>query len=101
MPTSQPKKSAPSVITKNAAEQPAGFVYILECADGTLYCGSTNNLEKRIREHNESKNGAKYTKARRPVTLKYSEEVPTLSAARTREAEIKRMTRAGKLRLVK
>lgn len=75
------------------------FVYILECADGTLYVGSTNNLEKRVREHNELKSGAHYTKIRRPVMLKYKEELPGLSEARKREAEIKKWSRQKKLAL--
>lgn len=75
------------------------FVYILECADGTLYVGSTNNLEKRLREHNELKSGAHYTKIRRPVMLKYKEELPGLSEARKREAEIKKWSRQKKLAL--
>ena len=65
------------------------FVYIVECADKTLYVGCTNNLERRIKQHNESKGGAHYTKTRRPVVLKYSEEFLTLLLARGREAEIK------------
>ena len=77
------------------------FVYILECADKTLYAGSTNNLEKRLVQHNESKQGAHYTKIRRPVKLKYHEEVKTLAQARKREAEIKRMSREEKKRLIK
>lgn len=72
------------------------FVYILECADGTYYIGSTNNLEKRLREHNHSKNGAHYTKIRRPVVLKYFETVASLSEARKREAELKRLSRKEK-----
>jgi putative endonuclease len=75
------------------------FVYILECSDKTLYVGSTNNLEKRLREHNELKSGAHYTKIRRPVLLKYKEELPSLSDARKREAEIKKWTRQKKLDL--
>lgn len=75
------------------------FVYILQCADTTLYVGSTNNLEKRLHEHNALKSGAHYTKIRRPVVLKYREEVPTLSLARKREAEIKRLSREKKLAL--
>ena len=75
------------------------FVYILECADGTLYVGSTNNLEKRLREHNGLKSGAHYTKIRRPVMLKYSEPAAGLSEARKREAELKRLPRAKKLAL--
>ncbi len=74
-------------------------VYILECADTTLYIGSTNDLEKRLHQHNTAKAGAKYTRARRPVKLVYSEEVGELGAARSREAELKRLTRAEKLKL--
>lgn len=75
------------------------FVYILQCADSTLYVGSTNNIEKRLHEHNELKSGAHYTKIRRPVVLKYTEEFPDISAARKREAEIKTWTRKQKLAL--
>jgi putative endonuclease len=74
-------------------------LYILECADHTFYVGSTNNLEKRLREHNELKSGAHYTKIRRPVVLKYKEELPTLSDARKREIEIKKWPREKKLAL--
>ena len=76
------------------------FVYILECCDGTLYAGSTNNLNKRLFRHNNLKNGAHYTKIRRPVILKYFEEVITYKEARFREAEIKRMSREKKLKLI-
>ncbi len=75
------------------------FTYILECADGSLYVGSTNNLEKRLHEHNFAKSGAHYTKIRRPVVLKYSEVLPDLSSARKREAEIKSWKREKKLKL--
>ena len=77
------------------------FVYILKCADGSLYTGATNNLEKRLKEHNNSKGGAHYTKIRRPVVLKYSEKFKTLSQSRKREAEIKRLSREKKLELIK
>lgn len=77
------------------------YVYILECADSTLYCGSTNDLEKRVHQHNNAKNGAHYTKIRRPVVLKYSEQFPTYAEARAREAEIKRMDRSEKMKLIK
>lgn len=76
------------------------FVYILECADKTFYIGSTNDLKKRLHAHNNLKSGARYTKARRPVTLKYSEKAKTLSKARSREAEIKRLTRQQKIELI-
>jgi len=75
------------------------FIYIVECKDKTLYTGSTNNLEKRITAHNTSKTGAKYTKARRPVTLKYFETFKTQSDALKREAAIKRLSRKQKLLL--
>jgi putative endonuclease len=75
------------------------FVYLLQCSDGSLYAGSTNDLERRVKEHNSSKRGARYTKARRPVILRYSEKCRTLAKARAREAEIKRLTRAGKMAL--
>jgi len=74
--------------------------YILKCKDGTLYAGSTSDLVKRLREHNELKSGAKYTRGRRPVVLVYKEKCKTLAKARAREAEIKRMTRKEKLCLI-
>jgi putative endonuclease len=76
------------------------LVYILKCDDDTLYIGSTNDMDRRLKEHNESKRGAHYTKIRRPVALVYEESNHTLSSARKREAELKRMTRAEKLELV-
>ncbi len=76
------------------------FVYILKCRDGSLYSGCTNNLEKRVKQHNSSKSGAHYTKIRRPVALKYSEAFKTLGAARKREAEIKTWRRKKKLELI-
>ncbi len=76
------------------------FTYILECADTSLYVGCTNNLERRLVQHNESKQGAHYTKIRRPVVLKYTETFPTLGEARAREAELKRLSRAKKLALL-
>jgi len=74
-------------------------VYILTCADGTLYTGSTNDLVRRLREHNGAKSGARYTKMRRPVTLAYSESLSSYADARRREAALKRLTRAQKLSL--
>ena len=76
------------------------FVYILECADNTLYVGSTNNLNKRVSQHNNSKSGAHYTKIRRPVILKYYEEYQTFAEARKRESEIKSWSRDRKLKLI-
>ena len=77
------------------------YTYILKCADDTLYVGSTNDLEKRLHQHNNLKQGAHYTKIRRPVTLAYSEVCENLSIARKREAELKRLSRAEKLDLIK
>ena len=76
------------------------FVYMLKCADSSLYVGCTNDLERRINEHNTAKRGAHYTKIRRPVALMYSELFRTLEKARKREAEIKRLTREKKLGLI-
>ena len=75
------------------------YTYILRCSDGTLYCGWTNNLEKRLKAHNEGK-GAKYTRSRTPVTLVYYEEFETSRDARSREVKIKRLTRKQKLELI-
>lgn len=76
------------------------FVYILECGDKSLYIGSTNNLEKRLKRHNDSKFGAHYTKIRRPVKILYSEKYPTKSEALKREIQIKGWKRNKKLALV-
>lgn len=72
------------------------FVYILQCSDGTYYTGCTNNLKKRLKEHNTSKWGAHYTKIRRPVELVYKEKYKTLKEARKREKEIKDWKREKK-----
>ena len=74
------------------------FVYILECQDGTLYVGITNDLEKRVETHNSGK-GAKYTRGRLPVKLKYFEEVEGRSAATKREVDIKGMNKRQKVEL--
>jgi putative endonuclease len=76
------------------------FVYILKCADDSLYAGATNNLEKRVKQHNSAKAGAHYTKIRRPVRLVYSEQFKTLLKARQREAEVKSWRRGKKLTLI-
>ena len=75
------------------------YTYLLECADQTLYCGWTNDLEKRIKAHNAGQ-GAKYTKPRRPVTLVYFEEFETKEEAMRREAAIKKLNKKEKLRLI-
>ena len=76
------------------------YTYILKCSDGSLYTGWTNDLEKRIRAHNEGK-GAKYTKSRRPVSLAYHETFQTKEEAMRREWEIKQMTRQQKLDIIR
>lgn len=75
------------------------YVYILQCIDGTLYTGYTNDLNKRIQVHNTGK-GAKYTRGRLPVKLVYSEEFNTKSEALKREYHIKTMKRKSKLELI-
>ena len=75
------------------------YTYIVKCSDGSLYTGWTNNLEKRIKDHNAGR-GAKYTKARRPVVRVYKEEFPTKQEAMKREWEIKRLSRKEKLSMI-
>jgi len=78
------------------------YVYILKCADDTLYTGITTELARRVDEHNGSDKGAKYTRVRRPVTLVYSEVYDDRSAASKREYKIKKkMTRREKLEMIK
>ena len=76
------------------------FVYMLLCADGTFYTGTSNNVKKRVKTHNQGK-GAKYTRGRRPVRLLYSENCASRSAALRREQEIKAKPRAAKLSLIR
>lgn len=76
------------------------YVYILQCADDSLYTGITINLNARLDEHNNDKKGAKYTRARRPVTLVYSEQCDNRSQASKREYEIKKFNRQQKLALI-
>lgn len=72
--------------------------YLLECADGTLYTGITNDLKRRLAAHNTGR-GASYTRGRRPVLLLLSEMLPDRAAALRREAAIKRLPRSRKLQL--
>ena len=74
------------------------YTYILRCADGTLYTGWTNDLEKRLKAHNAG-TGSKYTRARRPVTLLYAEPHSDRIEAMRRDYAIKQLTRAEKLAL--
>ena len=77
------------------------YVYILQCADDTLYTGVARDLQRRLAQHNgERSGGPKYTRGRRPVTLLWSEEATDRGAALTREAAIKKLSRVDKLRLI-
>lgn len=76
------------------------FVYIVRCQDDTLYTGVAKDVERRIVEHNSCTRGAKYTRARRPVELVYTEVSESRSSACKRERIIKAMTRQQKLRLI-
>jgi putative endonuclease len=80
------------------------FVYLLQCADGTLYAGITTDLERRVEEHNGaagSQRGARYTRPRRPVRLAWSEACASRAEASRREAEIRRLGRARKLAMIR
>lgn len=74
------------------------YTYLLRCADGTFYCGWTNDLEARVRTHNDG-HGAKYTRGRLPVELVYYEEFDTRQEAMKREHEIKQLSRKKKISL--
>ena len=76
------------------------YTYILECSDGSYYCGWTNNIDKRIESHNAG-TGSKYTRNRRPVKLIYLEEFATKEEAMSREWHIKQLTRSQKEELVR
>lgn len=77
----------------------SNYTYILRCSDGTLYCGWTNDLDKRLAAHNAG-TAAKYTRTRRPVELVYYEEFETKQEAMSREYHIKRLTRQEKTELI-
>ena len=76
------------------------YVYLLACRDNTLYCGYTNDLEKRLSAHNSGR-GAKYTKSRLPVRLVYSEAYEHKSDALKRECAVKKLKKSQKLKLIK
>lgn len=75
------------------------YVYIVECADGSLYTGWAYNLDQRAKRHNAGQ-GAKYTRSRLPVRLVYQEALPDQTAARQREYALKQLTRPAKLALI-
>lgn len=76
------------------------FVYLVRCSDGSLYCGVTNDLQARVAKHNAG-TGAKYTRPRRPVQLVYAEPAADRSAAQSREASLKRLSKSKKEALVR
>ena len=77
------------------------LIYLLECSDKSLYCGVTNDLKNRLKQHNgEIKGGAKYTRSRRPLKLVYTEEYLTKSEALKREIIIKKMPKINKMTLI-
>ena len=75
------------------------YVYLLRCRDGSLYAGYTDDPERRVKVHNSGK-GSKYTRSRLPVELVYREEHPDKSSALRRECQLKRLSRAEKLKLI-
>ena len=77
-------------------ENKTWLVYMVRCSDGTLYTGITNNLERRLAAHNSSRDGARYTRSRRPVKLVYATAAGSHSAAARLESRIKKMGRARK-----
>jgi putative endonuclease len=76
------------------------YLYILKCADGSLYCGITTELARRVKEHNSTSLGAKYTRGRRPVKLVYSKKFRNRSTATRSEIKIKRLSRSEKLKVI-
>ncbi len=76
------------------------FIYLVECADQSLYTGIARDVTRRVAEHNEGRGAAKYTRARRPVTLVYVETAASRADALRREAAIKKLSRKEKLRLL-
>lgn len=77
------------------------IVYMLQCSDGTLYTGITTDMDRRLLEHNSSALGAKYTRARRPVTLVYSRSFMNRSKASVEESRVKKLSRAEKLAMIR
>ncbi len=87
--------------TELSKPKPSWAIYILRCADGSLYTGVTTDLNRRVQEHNHcNRKGAKYTRCRRPLTLAYSEKELSKQQAYQREYAIKKMTKAQKELLI-
>lgn len=85
--------------TDSQEESRENYTYLVKCADGTYYCGWTTDLKNRMKAHNNG-TGAKYTRGRGPVNLVYYETFQTREGAMKREAQIKKMTRERKTRLI-
>lgn len=93
-------KHPPRVPRKKVIEPPEGWaVYVLECGDGSLYTGSSNDVGRRLATHASGK-GARYTRSRLPVKLVFAEPVEDRSAALKREAALKKLSRSEKLALI-
>ena len=86
-------------MNKEANSRRGYYTYLLECSDGTYYCGWTTNPAGRLKAHNSGR-GSKYTRSRRPVRMIYQESYSSRNEAMHREAEIKKMTRQQKAELV-
>jgi putative endonuclease len=86
---------------ENTRTSAVWYVYILHCADNTLYTGITTDVERRLHQHNHTKTGAKYTRVRRPVNLVYQEQCESRSMATKREYELKQLSREEKINLIK
>ncbi len=89
-----PPPAEPNPVTETPA-----WVYLLSCKDGSLYCGWTTDLDRRLAAHSAGR-GARYTRSRLPVRLAFASPMPDPSAARREEARIKRLPRAAKLALL-
>lgn len=76
------------------------YVYMVRCRDGTLYTGMTKDLERRVEAHNSGRDGARYTRSRRPVRLVYAQQVESRSAAASLEYHVKRLPLAEKMALI-
>jgi len=87
-------------MTDPGQEETNWFIYIVRCADDTLYTGITTDLQRRLDEHNEGAVGAKYTRSRRPVKVVYHERAENRSQASRREYQIKKMNLQGKLKMI-
>jgi putative endonuclease len=77
------------------------YVYMIRCSDASLYTGVTTNIERRFKEHQESKKGSKYARAKIPLRVVYDETHNSRSEAQIREAQIKKMTKVEKEALLK